>query len=335
MTRFPEVFRRLAEPFPPHDVKQKPGGGGKMLSYITARTALNRMDSVLGPESYDIEYIPWSDDALICRITARMPDGTVVVKSDVGGRAGMNNSDDDDKSVASHALRRCLAYGFLVGRYLYMDGSPDFCDAVAPPRQPVQAPRHPSNGNGHQPPPRPAPQQQQQQPQGGGRYGNVPRSGRALFAWTKNMEQEHGVALLKWLNAFIKESIGDRRMVELDDAQVPAVYDEACKKLDEHLGVADEPANVQQGEGDDIPFDRASAWRHLLGRAEVLAAHLFHPFSGTDAELESALAALNPSVPEHLKVERWADCNDRDSFLAYYRAAGEAIHEFETGQVPT
>ncbi len=49
MTKYPDLFAALAAPFEPHEVKIKPTRSGVQLHYITARTAMNRLDSVLGP----------------------------------------------------------------------------------------------------------------------------------------------------------------------------------------------------------------------------------------------------------------------------------------------
>src|SRR5690606_23786754 len=105
------------------------------------------------------------------------------------------------------------------------------------PRQPAPPAR---NGDGHHAPPR--------QQQGGGQYDDAPRTGRALFAWVKKQEEQHEVALLKWLNAFIKETMGDLRMVDLDERQVSRVYREAVAKLGEAGGPHAEDVSQDQPE---------------------------------------------------------------------------------------
>src|SRR3954451_6665468 len=97
MTQFPDLFAALAAPFETHEVKLRAAQGGRQLHYITARTAMNRLDSGLGPENGGDEYQPL-ENSVICRLTLRLPDGSTVTKADAGGYAGMADSGDDDKS---------------------------------------------------------------------------------------------------------------------------------------------------------------------------------------------------------------------------------------------
>jgi hypothetical protein len=124
-TKFPEIFDALAAPFHPDDVKQRTGGKGARLSYITARTVMNRLDEVMGPENWHFEVFPWGDQALIGTLTLILPGGETVKKCDVGGRAGMQTADDDTKSAASDCLKRCAVL-VGVGRSLYNDGQVQF-----------------------------------------------------------------------------------------------------------------------------------------------------------------------------------------------------------------
>lgn len=122
-TKFPDLFTALAAPFEPGEVKQLPKGGMK-FDYITARTAMNRLDTVLGPENWWDEYVPL-ENSVICKLTIRLPDGSTVTKADAGGYAGMSDTGDDDKSGYSDAFKRAAAK-FGVARYLYRDGVPSF-----------------------------------------------------------------------------------------------------------------------------------------------------------------------------------------------------------------
>jgi hypothetical protein len=123
-TKHAEIFAALAAPFHPSDVKQRDGQGRNKLSYITARTVMNRLDEVLGPEGWHFELQPWGD-SLIGTLILFLPDGTVVRKSDAGGRAGMKTADDDTKSAASDCLKRCAVL-VGIGRSLYGDGQVSF-----------------------------------------------------------------------------------------------------------------------------------------------------------------------------------------------------------------
>jgi hypothetical protein len=221
MTKHPDLFAALAAPFEPEEVKVR-SQGGRQLHYVTARTVMNRLDNVLGPENWWDEYHP-NENSVLCRLTLRLPDGSVLTKADAGGYAGMSDSGDDDKSGYSDAFKRA-AVKFGVARYLYRDGVPSFAAAQAPAvvaeavttASPAAEPAAPAAPNGRQP------------AQG---FGNAPRTGKALFAWTKDQEQRYEVGLLKYLNNWAKLQEFPGRMVEWDAEQVNLAYAEACRKL--------------------------------------------------------------------------------------------------------
>src|SRR5215207_6903858 len=123
MTQHPDLFAALAAPFDPSEVKIR-SQSSRQLHYITARTAMNRLDSVLGPENWWDRYVP-GENSVLCELTIRLPDGSTLTKSDAGGYAGMADSGDDDKSGYSDAFKRA-AVKFGVARYLYRDGVPTF-----------------------------------------------------------------------------------------------------------------------------------------------------------------------------------------------------------------
>ena len=229
MTQYPDLFAALAAPFEAHEVRSRTQAN-RQVQYITARTAMNRLDSVLGPENWWDEYVP-GENSVLCKLTVRMPDGSTLTKADAGGYAGMPDQGDDDKSGFSDAFKRA-AVKFGVGRYLYRDGVPAFvkerdpalaqATAEAPPAPPSApqylepAPVSGRSSNGH--------------PNGNGQ-GATPRSGRAMFAWTKEQEQRHEVGLLKYLNGWAKLQEFPGRMVDWDADQVSQAYAEAVRKL--------------------------------------------------------------------------------------------------------
>jgi len=161
----------------------------------------------------------------------RLPDGSTVTKADAGGYAGMADSGDDDKSGFSDAFKRAAAK-FGVARYLYRDGVPQFVREREPGVETLPAPTptdsggSPANGRAtggsdataHAVPPRQ-------------REGSIPRSGKALFAWTKDMEQRHEVGLLKYLNGWAKLQEFPNRMIDWDAEQVALAYSEATRKI--------------------------------------------------------------------------------------------------------
>lgn len=226
MTQFPDLFTALAAPFEANETRARTQGN-RQVQYITARTAMNRLDSVLGPENWWDEYLP-GENSVLCKLTVRMPDGSTLTKADAGGYAGMPDQGDDDKSGFSDAFKRA-AVKFGVGRYLYRDGVPTFVKErepalAAPAAEPAPTPAPiPAPAADTPAPIRPAVQVAQ--------GAAPPRSGRAMFAWTKEQEQRHEVGLLKYLNGWAKLQDFPGRMVDWDNEQVNQAYNEAVRKL--------------------------------------------------------------------------------------------------------
>ncbi|AGA30637.1 hypothetical protein Sinac_6562 [Singulisphaera acidiphila DSM 18658] len=235
MTQHPDLFAALAAPFEPNEAKLR-SQNGRQLHYITARTVMNRLDTVLGPENWWDHYVP-GENSVLCELTIRLPDGTTLTKADAGGYAGMADSGDDDKSGYSDAFKRA-AVKFGVARYLYRDGIPAFVQERTPgieqalaasEPQPQTAPAHAS----------PSPQARSTTTTAHGN-GGPPRSGKALFAWTKDQEQRYSVGLLKYLNSWAKLQEFPGRMVDWDAEQVTLAHAEACRKLQSIQATASE-----------------------------------------------------------------------------------------------
>ena len=123
MTQHPDLFAALAAPFDASELKLR-SQAGRQMPYVTARTIMNRLDEVLGPENWWDDFVPL-EHSVICRMTIRLPDGTMLTKCDAGGYAGLADPGDDDKSGFADAFKR-TAVKFGVGRYLYRDGVPRF-----------------------------------------------------------------------------------------------------------------------------------------------------------------------------------------------------------------
>ncbi len=234
-TEFPDLFAALAAPFDSREVKLLTVKG-RSMQYVTARTIMNRLDDVVGCECWWDEYEP-HENSVLCKLTIGLPDGRVLTKQDAGGYAGMADQGDDEKSGYSDAFKRA-AVKFGIGRYLYRDGVPAFvrerCQVPEPnpdhsspdidrdrDRQRVNEDFRPSNGHAEQP-----------QQQGGNRnYDGPPRSGKALFAAVKGLEQKHEIDLLKYLNSYAKLQEFPGRMVDFDADQVATVWEEVQRKL--------------------------------------------------------------------------------------------------------
>ncbi len=222
MTQHRDLFAALAAPFDSDEVKLR-SQAGRQLHYVTARTVMNRLDEVLGPENWWDDFVPL-EHSVICRLTIRLPDGSVLTKCDAGGYAGMADPGDDDKSGFADAFKRA-AVKFGVGRYLYRDGIPRFARealrgrAEVEPATPVgESPAAPApQAAASAPPPPPS---VNPSPRNGEDGPSVPRTGRALFAWTKDQDEKYEYGLLKHLNAWAKRQDFPGRMVDWEGEQV-------------------------------------------------------------------------------------------------------------------
>lgn len=253
MTQFPDLFAALAAPFSADEVKVR-SQSGRQMHYVTARTVMNRLDSVLGPENWTEDYVP-GENSVLCRLTITLPDGKTLVKADAGGYAGMADSGDDDKSGYSDAFKRA-AVKLGVSRYLYRDGVPNFVQervgaspdteagTVPSPRlHTPQAEHRKEKGKWGNPQPSPNGTQPERQAASGNANGagGPPRTGKALFAWTRDQEQRYSVGLLKYLNNWSKLQEFPGRMVDWDHEQVALAYAEAMRKLQSIQSAGDDP----------------------------------------------------------------------------------------------
>lgn len=237
MTKYPDLFAALAAPFESNEVKVRTTRGGVELHYITARTVMNRLDSVLGPENWWDEFVP-TEHSVLCKLTIRLPDGSTVTKQDAGGYAGMElrtrtgelirDDENDEKSGYSDAFKRA-ATKLGVARYLYRDGVPTFArvgpSAAETPASALEGEARLGTTDAHEPEPSPAPRRSTRASSG------PPRSGRGLFAWVKEQEVRHGAGLLQYLNKWGKLQAYPGRMVDWDDDQIALAYSEACRKI--------------------------------------------------------------------------------------------------------
>ena len=150
---------RLAAPFAAGEVKERVGATtkdkkkGLALSYIDARTVMQRLDEVLGIGGWQDKYIA-DGDRIICELSVKVG-GEWVTRSDgsaLGGADKKMDSEDAYKTVVSDAFKRA-AVKFGVGRYLY--GLPSKWKEIDQYGQFVKGPRQ----QGAQPQPQPQPKQ--------------------------------------------------------------------------------------------------------------------------------------------------------------------------------
>lgn len=187
MNENPDLFGALKAPIDPSLILQREGAGGRMLDYVTARTVMDRLDSVLGPANWWDHYqiIP---GGILCALTIKLPNGDLVTKEDAGGPQGMKDQGDDLKSAFSDAFKRA-AVKFGVARHL------ETADHVAAPqrREPAPQSRPPQaaapsrDHTNHFPPP-----------------PETPRTGREFYGWIKQAEKDSGREILKPVNAEAK-----------------------------------------------------------------------------------------------------------------------------------
>lgn len=253
-TKYAAVFAALCRPFEDDQVRIRQQAG-RELTYVTASTVANRLDDVLGPENWEFDVAPWGEHDLIGTLSVTLPDGRVVRKKNVGGRADMPEGDNDAKSAASDCLKRCAAL-FGVARYLYGCGHPEFADPMFQGFAGHQntrrdaAPASHQGGNGNY----------QRNGGGGGRdginrefrpspAGECPRDGRKLWGWCLDRQKEGDVDVVKRVSAVLERKFGWCRMVELTGDQVAQAWPEISG------GGSSAPAGVRNPrDEEDIPY---------------------------------------------------------------------------------
>lgn len=105
----------LERQFPREEIRQRQGGGGRVLDYVDWPTVVRRLNSEVGVDNYDfsVSDLQLTPSAAICkgRLTVRFPDGTVSVKEQFGGNplSGGMSIDDAAKGAGSDALKKCAA----------------------------------------------------------------------------------------------------------------------------------------------------------------------------------------------------------------------------------
>lgn len=75
----PDIIEALRAPFPWDVIEVRPGSAGApwakdgtgalALAYADPRVYMERLDVVVGPEHWSVEFAPWGEHKLICRLT--------------------------------------------------------------------------------------------------------------------------------------------------------------------------------------------------------------------------------------------------------------------------
>jgi hypothetical protein len=118
-----DVYPQLIAPFPIEDIEIKPGATSRdkskalALPYADIRVYQDRLDEVVGPENWAVEYRDISESSVFCRLTI-----LGVVREDVGechktDKDGVPDENRSCSAVAQAFKRTCSAFG--IGRYIY------------------------------------------------------------------------------------------------------------------------------------------------------------------------------------------------------------------------
>jgi hypothetical protein len=124
-----DLFDQLSAPFPVEEVawrvgptnerhrKENEALRGQPLCYIDARSVMDRLDSVCGPENWQCSYTPGVGTSIVCNIGIKITEW--IWKGDGAGATDM----EAEKGTLSDAFKRAgVRWG--IGRYLYEVKSP-------------------------------------------------------------------------------------------------------------------------------------------------------------------------------------------------------------------
>lgn len=293
-------WRELLAPFPDSQLSET-SRGGKKLTYIDKRALTNRLDSVVGPHGWYPEYEPTAR-GYKCRLYISIPmatPGTEVFmhKEDGAGFEEMGSTnkttgefeydvDNDEKSGYTNAFRRAAQDAWGIGRYLYKKGIPSFLDPNAtanhtaptlPAVEPFQPSAPPAELADRQAPmqstrePAPAPAARPTPANASPAYDNfkIPKPGKSVFAWTKEMEKTFETKLVDGLGRDGEEEGWGKQFADWNEIQVNTICLKAIgyirqlptyKGQFEHLfpgGVPDAKIPTAHGSGPNTPAPAA------------------------------------------------------------------------------
>jgi len=238
--KFSELYRE----FPKEEIKYREVRG-QSLAYITARSVMNRLDAVFGPENWEDYYQVTESGRWICRITVHLDDGRSVVKCGASGE-NLNMSDPSDipKSGATDAFKTA-AVKFGIGRYLYNDGIVNLETGGIT----HSTREEPTQGSANQSKPSARSRSSQEIKPGDWHKMPSPKHGRALFARIREIEDTFKVKFLNSVNQLVKEQFGgETRIVDLADEDAVSLWHGVKQILDEHFGT-ESPA--EEDDSDD------------------------------------------------------------------------------------
>ncbi len=227
MSQHRELFAALSAPIESGEISPRSVAGSSAPD-VSPQLIMDRFDAVLGPENWSDEYVV-AHEAVICRLTVRLPDGAVVTKCGATSRPASGGRNDNDQSSFMRTWRFAAAK-FGVGRSLANDGFPGLERTGQAASTKGEAER-PDRGQVPAPAPSAATSTPASRALSAAADSDAPRTGRALFAWTRQQDKTHQFGLLDYLSEWAKERRYPSRMVDWDGSQVAEAYAEACVKL--------------------------------------------------------------------------------------------------------
>lgn len=283
-------WRELMAPFNDGELSEVPARGGKkVLTYIDKRALSNRLDSVCGPDGWDVTYEA-TNRGYKARLGILVPtlngSGVWHYKEDGAGFEEMGSKnketgefeydvDNDEKSGYTNAFRRAAQDAWGIGRYLYKKGIPSFLDPnqradSLPPIDPGMAaasvPPATLADRNIPPPstrePAPAPAANGQKP-----FDNfkIPPPGKSVFAWCKEMEKVFETALVDGMGREGEKQGWGKQFANWNQTQVNTIAIGVIKFIRElpsykgqfeHLfpgGAADANIPTSSGSGPNTP----------------------------------------------------------------------------------
>lgn len=208
-------LERLTAPFPREAIRQRQGGGGRMLDYLETHTVIRRLNEATGNQwSFRLTSVEWRGELVVAIGELEIPGlGT---RSGIGvQRVSEGGGEDLVKGVASDALKKCATL-FGVGLELY---GPDY-EAGEAGDQPVAEnglPWHPQSRQAQQAPP----EQRGMPVEGGNPNAASPAQIKAIFGRAKHQWGMEPNATKAW----VAKHFNGKHVDDLTKAEASQILD--------------------------------------------------------------------------------------------------------------
>jgi hypothetical protein len=303
VSQYADIFAALAAPFENDEVKQRKGPGNRMLDYVTARTTMNRLDDVLGPENWWDEFVPL-DNSVVVRLSIRLPDGTVLTKTDAGGFAGMEDAGDNEKSGFSDGFKR-VAVKFGVGRYLYRDGIPNYASRILreKPAQ-EQLERMVVLAGSNNPVGKPTPVRAPEQAAPFNPSQRLPQDGQQFYPWSKSLEDHYQIKIQPKIRELCEVEGISTTYKDWDMATTNAMVERVirfCRRLSNYDGKLDEAIKTL------LEGSRSA----LYAQATLLFAETYPGTQYSEQQIHELIAGISED-----KISNLQECKDLEILRA-------------------